>query len=354
MPSARRSPVHLSSTSPVSKGNRVNVGMANSWRPESDFGDRGDRRSARTSHPCRRGAATADVPARPPSGTSGQARVLELHIGAICEHRLHHSGGLGQHRRAGRVDDHAAGSGRGARCRAGGAGAGPAPRDPGCTPPTRLGPAAQCAQPGAGCVDQYPVEGAVSPGRARAVAGHDAAQAGPDGARAAGDELGSVLLGSLASTWAPRWAASAANRAAFPPGPEQTSSQRSSRPPGRLGQRDGDELRTLVLHAGPALRHRGDGRGRRRPAPRRTAKARPAPPGRALAASTVRAAPRASPSVRRCRRPAARAARPPCPARRGVPRRPSAGARRRSTRGRPGPAPDPVPREPASHRGRRR
>ncbi len=199
-------------------------------------------------------------------GEVGQGRggVEDLHVVAAVEHGAHHARGLGQHRRAGRVGHDPA---RPDRRQRGGEQRllerAPAPRRRGryAASATPVGGAAHRARsrvrrpaPGrtcraprrAGCRRPRPPR----PGRRTRPRWRAATSTARCGCR------------SEASSRAPRSAASAASSADLPPGPAQTSSQRSSRPSTRrLREPERDQLRALVLHAGPALGHRGH-RGR--------------------------------------------------------------------------------------------
>ena len=145
----------------------------------------------------------------------------------------------------------------------------------------RAGGAARRAR----CTARRPAPGRTPPARqagARAV-GDDDRRPAVAGRRAAtsparcGCQLGGEQRARRARP------ASAPSSAALPPGPAHRSSQRSSRPVERRGgQRERDELAALVLHAGPALAHRGERagvaagqhRGVRRPAARLGARRR--------------------------------------------------------------------------------
>ena len=173
--------------------------------------------------------------------------------------------GLRDHRRAGRVEDHTAGPHQ-VEGRADQLALQHHQREQvvGLAPPPRLGAAAQRAQPGAGRVDQHPVEDAGAVRRQRPV-GRDHADHARDEA-AVGGERPAYQPGAhaAAARWRPasRRARRPAPRAARPcrPGPAHRSSQSSSRPSsGASAIATGDQLRSLVLDAGAPLgdrRHR--------------------------------------------------------------------------------------------------
>ncbi len=201
-------------------------------------------------------------PSEPGTPANCSARLRELGVGAGAVHRGDHARGLGDHRRAGRVEHHAAGADQVER--------GPHQlalqhhqRDHvvGLAPPARLGPATQRAQPGAGRVDQDPVEDAGAVRRQGAVGGHHARrtryqlavggqgpadQPGAGRQPLAGDQPGPAL--GRERRQQPGLAAG--TRAEVEP--ELVAALER-----RLGQRQGDQLRALVLHRGPALGHRG-------------------------------------------------------------------------------------------------
>ena len=215
--------------------------------------------------------------------------------------------GLGQVRRAGHVGDHPAGPDRA-----------PAPReqlalqlgqagDVGrAAAPARLRPAAQRAQPGARRVDEHPVERARQPtAAARAVGGQHLDAAAPPQRPAGPARPGAAPLDrGRARTPAGRRARRAG---ALPPGPAHRSSQRCVRPvERRAGQRSGDELAALVLHAGaprsaPTARRAGVAAGRARPRTASTAAGSP-PDSSASSARSSPAGPRGAPRARRRRR----------------------------------------------------
>ena len=217
------------------------------------------------------------VPVRPQLDGAGQRAGAVGHPGQqrrsasssaasarVCEHRADHARGLGQHRRAGGVEHHAAGADQVQRRPRPAARWSSTSADQvvGLAPPARLGPAAQRAQPGARRVDEDPVEGAGRPRRRGAVGGDDAGDAVGAGEATAATSPARCGCRSPATSRAPRRAASAASSAALPPGPAHRSSQRRVAPVDRGGgQRHRDQLRALVLDAGAAL---GDGRDRAR------------------------------------------------------------------------------------------
>ncbi len=101
--------------------------------------------------------------------------------------------------------------------------------------------------------------------------------AAPSGVARSADATSAARCGcrSLATSTAPRWAASAASRAALPPGPgAQVEPPLVTTVHRGVGERERDDLRTLVLDAGASLGDRrdggrvatGQGHGVRRPA----------------------------------------------------------------------------------------
>ena len=195
----------------------------------------------------------AAAPRRPPA-----------RVGPGRQHGLDHPGRLGEHRRAGRVEHHAARAGpsRG-RGAAAPAAAAPGRRGrPGCR---RQRPRAAGAARPARCTGRRR-----APGR-RCRAGHAGRVPSPVTTpstpsaprQRAPDQPGAVRLPLVGEQpGALRSAASAASRAALPPGPAHRSSQRSSRPVDRRrGQGERDQLGALVLDAGPALGDRRDRAG---------------------------------------------------------------------------------------------
>ena len=226
------------------------------------------------------------------SGTSGSsgARVLEATSSRAPSSAGDHVAGLGEHRRAGGVEDHAARADRvERRGRAAPAGAGPASRG-------RRGVRRQ-RDSGRRRRAPSPVHGASTstrsklPGRhgGRVPSAGDAPPATPASAgERAAHQPGPVRLHARWRSGGRRAAAaSAASSAALPPGPAQRSSHRSSRPS------------TAAPRPGPA-RPAGSPRPGRRRAPRprrgrRPGRPRPAPRRRASRASARPAAPRGRP-----------------------------------------------------------
>ena len=214
---------------------------------------------------------------------AGQHRpgVQLLDVVAPAQHVGHHQPGLGRVRRAGHVGD---------QRRPGGPRRAPTPSSSRCSrrqrgevaglpPPARLGPAAQRAQPGARRVDQHPVvRRGLAGDRPRRPSPVRTCTASPGWPPPGGPARPGARPTSLATSCAPRSAASAPSSAALPPGPAHRSSQRSSaplergrrpapaRPAGcpRPARRRGPR-RTAGECARSALRHNGV----RRPAPRR-------------------------------------------------------------------------------------
>ena len=200
--------------------------------------------------PCRCGQSWT-VPGTGPSerGTPANcgAEVRELGVDAGALHRGDDVRGLGDHRRAGRVEDHAAGPDQ-VEGRADQLALQHHQREQvvGLAPPPRLGAAAQRAQPGAGRVDEHPVEDAGTVRRQRPV--------GSDHADHARDE-----------------AAVGGERAAYQPGAHRqplAGDQPRAAFGGQRGQQPG--LAARVRRTGPARARRGP-RGVPRPAPGRPA-----------------------------------------------------------------------------------
>ena len=177
----------------------------------------------------------------------------------------------------------------------------------GRAPPAGLRPPAQRAQPRAGGVHQHPVEGALAPRRAGAVAGDHAAQAGRGGPGAARDQ---PWRGGAGARWPARAhpAGRPGPRAARPCRRGPSTRPASARPARRARPRPGPGRPAASPR--PARRRdprppRGPPTGRRRPARRRTAtgcRARRRQP-RARRPWRAPGGRRASPSVRRCRPP---------------------------------------------------
>ena len=155
-----------------------------------------------------------------------------------------------------------------------------ASRSVGCRRQRASGRRRSAPRPGAGRVHEHPVERAGGPRRAGAVAG-DHAQHAVGTAERAPDQ---VRRGAAAARWP----------AARPPAGRQRRQQRGLAAGSgaevqpaqvgpverRRGQGERDQLRALVLHAGPALGHgRRRHPGRRRPGARRTATSAVGSPG---------------------------------------------------------------------------
>ena len=181
--------------------------------------------------PGQRAGAVGHVGAQPGGSRQQRRRVAERHVVARRPApRSTTSRGLGEHRRAGRVERPR---------RPGAPGRAPQPSSARCSgtsavevvrlpPPAGLGPAAQGAEPGARA--RRPAPGRRSPAGhgGRGAVGATITPRRRCGAGRARAATRSARCGwrSLATSRAPRPAASAASRAALPPGPAHRSSQR--------------------------------------------------------------------------------------------------------------------------------